>query len=52
MSELVFRTKIIRILAGVEKSIESLFMEIQEIKYSWDEIKNAITEMQSQMVPQ
>ena len=39
----------IRILAGVEKNIESLSVEIKEIKPSQDEIKNAITKMQSQM---
>ena len=48
MSELEFRTTIIRILAGVEKSIESLPVEIKEIKSNQDEIKNAI-KMQSQI---
>ena len=43
MSELEFRTTITRILAGFEKSIESLFMDINEIKFSHDKIKNAIT---------
>ena len=42
MSELEFRTTIIRILARVEKSIESLSVEVKEIKSSQDEIKNAI----------
>ena len=53
MSEPEFRIMIIRILAGVEKNIESLFAEIlKKVKSSQDEIKNAITEMQSQMMPQ
>ena len=51
MSEIKFRAMIIRILAGVEKSIEdtreSLCTEIKES--SQDEIKNAITEMQTRM---
>ena len=47
MSEIEFRTIIARILAGVEKSIESLSVEIKEVKSSQDEIKNAIAEMQS-----
>ena len=47
MSELEFRIMIIRILAGVEKSIESLSAEIREVKSSQDKIKNALTEMQS-----
>ena len=46
-------TLIIRILAGLEKSMkdtrESLSAEIKELKSSGAEIKNAITEMQSQM---
>ena len=49
MSELKFRIIIIRILAGVEKSIESLSAKIKEEKSSQSKIKNAITEMQSQM---
>ena len=49
MSELEFRTTIIRLLVGVEKSIESLSAEIKEIKSNQDEIKKAITEMQSWM---
>ena len=48
MPELEFRTMIIRILAGVDKSIEdtreSLYVEIKEIKSSQAKIKNAITE--------
>ena len=47
MSELEFRTMIIRIVAGLKKSIESLFVETKEVKSSQDEIKNAITEIQS-----
>ena len=43
------RTTIIGILAGVEKGIESLSAEIKEIKSSQDEIKNAISKMQSQI---
>ena len=42
MSELEFRVTI-RILAGFEKSIESFFMDIKEIKFSHNKIKNAIT---------
>lgn len=47
ISELEFRTMIIRIVAGLKKSIESLFVETKEVKSSQDEIKNAITEIQS-----
>ena len=47
MSEPEFRITIIRLLAGVEKSIKSLSKDIKEVKSSQDEIKNAITEMQS-----
>ena len=47
MSELEFRTMIIRILPDVEKSIEFLAAEIKEVKSSQNEIKNAATEMQS-----
>ena len=51
MSELKFKTTIIRILAGVEKSMEdnreSLSAEVKELKPSQAEIKNSITEMQS-----
>ena len=51
MSELEFRTTIIRILAQVEKSIESisLHVEIKEVKSSQDEIKTTISKMQSWM---
>ena len=41
MSEPEFRIMIIRILAGVENRLESLFAEIKEVKASQDEIKNA-----------
>ena len=51
MSEPEFRIMIIRILAGVEKSIEdtreSLSTEIKELKSSQAKIKNVVTEMQS-----
>ena len=46
MSGLEFRI-IVRILAGVEKSIDSLSAEIKEVKSSQEEIKSAITERQS-----
>ena len=49
MSEPEFRNTIIRILAGVENTLESLSLHIKEVKTSQDEIKNAITELQSQM---
>ena len=50
MSELEFRITIIRILAGVEKkNIEFLYAEIKQVKSSQDEIRNAITKIQSQM---
>ena len=39
---------IIRILAGVKKRLESLSAEIK-VQSSQDEIKNAITELQSRM---
>ena len=42
-------TRII-ILAGAENRIESLSLVIKEVKVSQDEIKNAITELQSWMV--
>ena len=48
MSEPEFRITI-RILAGVETILESLSAEIKEVKSSQDEIKNAITELQSLM---
>ena len=47
MSEREFGITILRILTGVEKSIESLFVEAREVKSSQDKIKNAITEVQS-----
>ena len=46
MSEAEFRITIIRILAGVENRLESLSVEVRA---GLDEIKNAITELQSQM---
>ena len=49
MSEPEFRITIIRILAGVESRLESLSVERGEGKASQDEIKNAITELQSRM---
>ena len=49
MSEPEFRITITRILAGVENRLESLSVEIKEVKASQDEIKNAITELQSRM---
>ena len=49
MSEPEFRITIIRILASVEKRLESFSAEIKEVKTSQDEIKNSITELQSQM---
>ena len=53
MPELEFKTTIIRILAGFEKSIEDswepLFAEKKELKFSQAKIKNAITKMQTQM---
>ena len=49
MSKPEFRITIIRKLAGVENRLESLSAEIKEIKTSQNEIKNAITELQSWM---
>ena len=49
MSEPEFIITIIRILAGVKNRLESLSAEIKEVKASQDEIKNAITELQSQV---
>ena len=47
MSEPEFRITIIRIIGRVENRLESLSEEIKEVKTSQDEIKNAITELQS-----
>ena len=47
MSEPDFRIAIIRIIAEVENRLESLSAEIKEVKSNQDEIKNAITKMQS-----
>ena len=49
MSEPEFRITIIRILAGFENRLESLSVEIKEVKNSQNKIKNAITELQSRM---
>ena len=49
MSEPEFGIMITRILAGVENRLESLSVEIKEVKASQDEIKKAITEMLSRM---
>ena len=54
MSEPKFnRVTVIKILAGVEKRLESFSAEIKEVKTSQDEIiiikKNAVTELQSRM---
>ena len=49
MSEPEFRIRIIRILAGVKNRLESFSAEIKEVKNSQNEIKNAITELQSWM---
>ena len=49
MSEPEFRITIIRTLAGVENRLESLSVEIKEVKACQDEIKNVITELQSLM---
>ena len=49
MSELEFRTMIIRMLSGVEKNHRIPFCGDKRLKSSQDEIENAITEMQSQM---
>ena len=47
MSEPEFRITIIIILVEVKNRLESLSAEIKEVKASRDEIKNAITELQS-----
>ena len=49
MSEPEFRIMVIRIRAGVKNRLESLSVEIKEVKTSQDEIKDAITELQSRM---
>ena len=49
MSEPECRITIIRILAGVDNRLESLSVEIKELKASQNEIQNAITELQFQM---
>ena len=49
MSEAEFRITIMRTLAGVENRVESLSVEIKEVKTSQNEFKNAITELQSRM---
>ena len=53
MSELELKTVIIRILSGLEKSLEdnreSLYVEIKGQKSIKAEIKNAIIEIQTQM---
>ena len=53
MCELQFKTAIIEILAGFEKSMEdtreSLPIEIKQLKSSQAEIKNTVTEIQSQV---
>ena len=48
MSEPEFRIMIIRML-GVENRLESLSGVIKEVKASQDEIKNVVTELQSQI---
>ena len=51
ISEQEFRTTVIKILAGLERSIEdtreTLAAEIKDLKTSQAEIKNDITEMQN-----
>ena len=50
MSEPEFRITIIRILAGVENRLESISADLKKtVKTSQNEIKNAITELQSWM---
>ena len=49
MSEPEFTIMIIRILSGDENRLQSLSVEIKEVKTSQDEIKNAITELQSRL---
>ena len=49
MSEPEFRITIIRILARVENRLETFSAEIKEVKNSQNEIKNATTDLQSQI---
>ena len=53
MSEVESKTKIIRILAGLEKSLEDTreyhTIDIKELKSGQSEIKNAMNKMQTQM---
>ena len=49
MFELEFKAMIIKILEGLKKHRKSLLVEIKELKSSQAEIKNAISEMQSQV---
>ena len=49
MSEPEFRIVVIRIQTGVENRLESISVEIQEVKASQDEIKNATTELHSRI---
>ena len=48
MSETGFKI-MIRILAEVENRLESLSAKIKEVKTTQDEVKNAITELQSRV---
>ena len=51
ITEQEFRIRVIRLIAGLEKSIEdsreSIAAEIKELKHSHDELKNAINEVQN-----
>ena len=53
ISEQEFRTTVIRLLAGLKKSIEdtgeTLAAEIKDLRTSQDEIRSAITEMQNKL---
>ena len=49
MCEPEIRIMIIRLPTGVKNRLDSLSVEIKEVKSSQDEIKNAITELQSGM---
>ena len=49
MSEREFRIMTLRILAGIKNRLESHSVEIKEVKASKEKIKNAITEVQTQM---